>query len=152
MNPDKMMSNDIWTHWRHVEDKLMSTWQTFRFCGVFSEERMERMTLKFGMVMYPDHLQNWLDFGHGLYDFTHFGGVLTWWNRSDLGFGRNGWKFGMRMFPDHLQNWLGFGNGLLILFILVAFWFSGTGQLRSFREFSGNAWEEWPGIWHTGVC
>ena len=34
-----------------------------------SRKMHERNGLQFGMLMYPDHLQNWLDYGHGLLIF-----------------------------------------------------------------------------------
>ena len=39
-----------------------------RFQGIFLRTH-ERSDLKFGMHMYPDHLQNWLDLGHSLLIF-----------------------------------------------------------------------------------
>ena len=74
------------------------------------------------MLMYLDHLQNWLDYGHGLLIFFNFGIILTYWNGSNLGFpgiskrthGGNGLKFYMLMYLDHLQNWLVYGHSLLI--------------------------------------
>ena len=55
-------------------------------------------------------------------DFSHFGVILTWWNRSNLGFlgiswrthWGNGLKFCMLMYPNHRQNWLDYGHSFLI--------------------------------------
>ena len=105
-----------------------------------------RNGLKFGMLMYPDHLQNWLEFSHGLLIFL----VLTSFSLSEsmfnLGFlaiffrthESNGLVFDMLIYPDHLLNWLRFGDTLLIFFILVVFWLGERSQICSFRAFS---WE-----------
>ena len=87
---------------------------------------MGGMDQKFGMLVYPYHVQNWLDFGHGLWIFLilaplclheinlEFPGIF--WRMH----GSNELKFGMLMYPDYLQNWLGFGHSLLIL--LISLW------------------------------
>ena len=41
-----------------------------------------RSGLKFGMLMYPDHLQNWLDFGHGLLIFIIFVMSALWFHAN----------------------------------------------------------------------
>ena len=96
--------------------------------------------LKLGMLVYSDHLQNRLDFGHGMLIF------LIWvplWHVKQVKFGgsgiffrthgRNGLKFDMLMYPDHLWNWLHSGHGLLIFLILAPFFLcSETGQMCSF--------------------
>ena len=45
--------------------------ETGQICDfwTFSWEHMGEMAWNFGMPMYPDHFQNWLDFGHGLLIF-----------------------------------------------------------------------------------
>ena len=51
--------------------------------------------IKFGMLVYSDHLQNWLHFGSSTVDFPHYGEILTRWNVSYLGFGHyleNAWN------------------------------------------------------------
>ena len=35
----------------------------------------KRCGLKFGMLVYPCHLQNWLDYGHGLFIFLIYGQI-----------------------------------------------------------------------------
>ena len=95
------------------------------------------------MLMYLDHLQNWLVYGHSLLIFLIL--ALFW-----LGFpviswrthGGNGLKFCMLMYLDHLQNWLDFGLGLLNFVILALFWLSETGQIWGFRAFPGEPMEE----------
>ena len=47
--------------------------------------------LKFCMLMYTDHLQNWLDYGRGL-DFLHVGATLTYRNWSIWGFWAFSWE------------------------------------------------------------
>ena len=76
-------------------------------------------------------------------DFSNFSAILTWWNRSNLGFpgisrrthGGNGLKFCTLMYRDHLQNWFVYGHGLLIFLILVLFWLSEMGRIWDFRAF-----------------
>ena len=118
----------------------MTNWPTIRphvprgFREFFM--RMHRRNgLKFVMLMYPDHLQSWLVFGHGLLIFLVmvpllqvklvkiFGVRSFYWERmGDL----NGLKFGMLVYIDHLQNWLDFGYVLLIFPILVPLWLNET--------------------------
>ena len=91
-----------------------------RFPGIFQGMHGGN-GLKFCMLMYPDHFQNWLDHGHGLI-FPPFRITLTWRNRSNLGLrnisrrthGGNGLKFCMLMYPGNLQNWLNYSHWLLI--------------------------------------
>ena len=92
------------------------------------------------LLMYPNHFQNWLNYGH---DFPHFCGILTYWNRSDLWFlasflrmhGRWGLEFDMLMYPDHLQNWSDYGHGLDFPHF-GSIWFGETGLISGFRAFS----------------
>ena len=49
-------------------------------------------------------------------------------------------KFYMLMYLDHLQNWLVYGHGLLI-FLILALFFSETGQIWGFRAFPGERME-----------
>ena len=99
--------------------------------------------LKFYMLMYLDHLQNWLVYGHSLLIFLILAlfwlgfPVISW--RTHEG---NGLKFCMLMYLDHLQNWLDFGLGLLNFVILALFWLSETGQIWGFRAFPGERMEE----------
>ena len=78
-------------------------------------------------------------------DFSHFGIILTQWNRPNLQLldifwsthGRNGLNFGMLMYPDHLQNLLNFFvHGLLIFLLLASFWLSETGHIWGLWQFS----------------
>ena len=83
-------------------------------------------------------------------NFPHFGIILTWWNRLNLGFlaiffrmhERNGLKFDMQMYPDCIFNCLHFDHGLLIFLILTVFWLSETSQICSLGHFLENAFEE----------
>ena len=75
--------------------------------------------LKFCMVMYLDHLQNWLDYGHGLLIFLLLAPLWLsetgqiWGFQAFPGEHRgNGLKFCMVMYPDHPHSWLVFGVGL----------------------------------------
>ena len=102
------------------------------------------------MMLYPGHLQNCLDYGHGLVIFIIL--ALFWLSGKgkDLGFpgisratyGGNGLKFCMLMDPDHLQNWLGCNHGQLISLILVLFWLSENGHIWGLRAFPGEPVEE----------
>ena len=93
--------------------------------------------LKFYMLMYLDHLQNWLVYGHSLLIFLIF--ALFWLSETGQIWGL---KFCMLMYLDHLQNWLDYGCGLVIWLILVLFWLSETGQIWGFQVFSGKPIEE----------
>ena len=76
-----------------------------------------RNSMKFGMLVYPGHRQNCLNFSQSVLILAQF-----WLNWSNFGFPgflrrthrRNGLKFGTLMYPDDLQNWLNFGHVLLI--------------------------------------
>ena len=108
--------------------------------------------LKFCMLMYLDHIQNWLVLGYG--NFCNFGTILTLWNWSNLGFlgiswrthRGNGLTYSMLLYPDHLQNWLDYGYGLVIFLILALFWLSEMGQIWGYQAFSGKLIEET--AWH----
>ena len=93
--------------------------------------------LKFYMLMYLDHLQNWLVYGHSLLIFLIF--ALFWFSETGQIWGL---KFCLLMYLDHLQNWLDYGCGLVIWLILVLFWLSETGQIWGFQAFSGKPIEE----------
>ena len=63
---------------------LVAFWhsETSPVCGIVLRTH-GRSWLKFGMLIYPDHLQNWLDFVHGLLIFLIFscplcGSVRVW--------------------------------------------------------------------------
>ena len=61
--------------------------------------------LKFGMLMYIDHLQNLISLWSWSVDFPHFGGILTQFlcifGRTH---GKNVLKFDRLIFPEYLQN------------------------------------------------
>ena len=97
---------------------------------------------KFDMLMYPDHLENWLDFGHRLLIFL----VLAAFWFSETGQICDFWSFSwehmeewpqicMLMYSDHLQNRFDFGHALLIFLIFAPFWLSETGQIWGFLDF-----------------
>ena len=59
----------------HYPNVWPTNWLSFhpsirprRFLGIFFRT-LWRNGLKFGRLIYPDHLQNWLDFSHGLLIF-----------------------------------------------------------------------------------
>ena len=99
--------------------------------------------LQFCILMYLDHLQNWLVYGHGLLIFFNLGTIFTKWNGSNLGFpgiswrthGGNGLKVCMLMYLDHLQKWLVYGHSKLI-FLNLGF----PGILAMLCEFSSLWW------------
>ena len=112
-----------------------------------------RNGLNFGMLMYPDHLQNLLNFVLGLLIFLF---LASFWSRSNLGslaiffrmHGRNGLQFDMLMYPDYLFSCLHFGHGLWIFLILAGILLSETSQICRFQAFS---WECIGGIGRTNL-
>ena len=115
-----------------------------RFPGIF--RRMHGgISLKFYMLMYLDHLQNWLVYGHGLLVFLIL--ALFWLSETGQIWGFRAfpgermegmaWNFCTLMYLDHLQNWLVYGHSLLIFIILALFWLSETGEIWGFRALSG---------------
>ena len=68
---------------------LSETGQIWGF-RVFPKELMEKIGLKFGSLMYLDHLQNWLVYGHGLMIFL----IL-----AVFGLSETGQIWGFRVFP-----------------------------------------------------
>ena len=108
-----------------------SVWRGFR-----SFARMHRgIGLKFYMLVYLHHLQNWLVYGRGLV-ILGFPGIS--WRTH----GGNDLKCCMLMYRGHLQNWLVYGHILLIFLILALFWLSEMGQIWGFRAFPGERMEE----------
>ena len=87
-----------------------------QFLGIFLQTHGWN-GLKFGMLMYPHHLQDWLDFVTTC-SFSLFCCISTWRNRSNFWFQailsitdrRNSLQFGMQMYPDYLQDWFDFGG------------------------------------------
>ena len=91
------------------------------FSGHFLDNAW-RNGVKFGIPMYHDHPQKWLDF-YGLFTLK----ILAQFDLVErekwvfLGIflrtqGGNGLKFGMVIYRDRLQNWLNFGHSLLLIF------------------------------------
>ena len=82
--------------------------------------------LKFCMLIYPDHPENWLDYGHSLLIFLRLASLWHSETGQICGF-RAFWKewpeMLILMYPDHLQNWLDNGHGLLIFLIWALFFF-----------------------------
>ena len=69
-----------------------------------------RNDLKFCMLMYPGHLETWLNFGHGLLNFFTLV-KFDWVRQNNFGVsvlrrthGRTGLKLGIMMYLDHFQN------------------------------------------------
>ena len=130
--------------------------QRWPFCGisVCQSVRPERFPdicrrthggngLKYCMLMYLGHLQNWLVYGHGLLNFQIL--VLYW--LSEMGqiwrtYKGNSMKFCMLIYLDHLQNRLVHGHGLFIFLMLALYWLSEMGQIWGFRAFSGEPMKE----------
>ena len=108
------------------------------------------ISLKFYMLMYLDHCQNWLVYGHGLLIFLIL--ALFWLSETGQIWGFRvfpgeriegmAWNFFKLLYLDHLQNWLDYGYGLVIFLILALFWLSETVQIWGFRVFSGEHLEE----------
>ena len=105
--------------------------------------------LKFYMLMYLDHIQNWLVYGRGLVIFVIF--VLLWLSETGQIWGfrtfpgermeEMAWNFATLMYLDYLQNWLVYGYSLLIFVILALFWLSETGQIWGFWTFPAERME-----------
>ena len=91
----------------------------------------ERNGMWFYMLMYSDHLQNWLGFYHVCWFFS-------FWRHFDLAkqsnlrvpgifrgtHRKNDVKFGVMMHPDHLWKWLRIWSCLLVflIFVMSAVW------------------------------
>ena len=90
----------------------------FGVSGIFWRTH-KRNGLKFDMLMYPNHLQNWLGSGRGLLIFLSLAAIF--WGAHY----RSGLGFGQLMYPDHLQNWFSYNHGLLTFFIfggILTYW------------------------------
>ena len=124
---------------------LAISWRTHRENG-----------LRFCIMMYPDHLQNWLDYGHGLFIFLL---LMSLWLNETVNFGV------FRAFPgERIERWwreilhadvswppsdLIRLWSWLIFIIMALFWLGGRGQIRSFRTFPGESME---GMVRNFVC
>ena len=97
-----------------------------RFPGIFWRNK-----LWFYILMNPNHLQNGLDSGHGLFIFLILAAIFCGAQYM------NGLGFGMLMYPDHLQNWLIIIMVCWFSSFLAAFWIIETGQIYGFWTFSG---------------
>ena len=122
-----------------------------------SQRTREGNGLQFCVPMYPDNLQNWLDYDYGLFIFLllpplWLHGTGQMWDFWEILFhswrthGRKSLKFCMLMYPDHLQNCLDFSHGLLIYLLLAQYLLS-----KIWGPFLENTWEEWPAFWHADV-
>ena len=85
--------------------------------------------LKCCTLMYLDHLQNWLIYGHillillilALFWFSETCQIWGFQAFSQWTHGGNDLKFSTLMYLDHLQKCIVLGHGLLILLILAQF-------------------------------
>ena len=118
-----------------------------RFLGISRRTHVGN-GLKFCLLMYPDHLQNWLGYSHGPLIFLIM--VLFWLSETGQIEGFQAFpreyiegmalNFYMLMYPDHLQNWLDYGHDLLIFLLLAPLWLIETGDIWGFHCLE-NAWE-----------
>ena len=70
------------TNWFSIRPSLtLWIWSCLGFLGIFCRT-YGRNYFKFGMLMYPDHLQNWFV----LVTITNFGIILTEWNETNVVF------------------------------------------------------------------
>ena len=109
--------------------------------------------LKFEMLGNPDHLQNWLNFGHCLLSFLIFAAFwlsetgqicdncIFVWERK-WGMARNLARWWM--LTTYRTDYILFTVCWFSSFILVLFSFSDTGQIGGFRDFLEKTWEQWP--------
>ena len=122
------------------------TGQIWGFCAFFLRTH-GRNDLNFGMLMYPDHLPNWLDFGCSLLIFLFLAPFLCCETGQMRGFCTFSWErmgemapilaYWCILIPDHLLKLLNFGHALLIFLILVPLWLCETGHISGFRALSG---------------
>ena len=120
------------------------------------------------MLIYPDHLQNWLAFRHVLLIFvilasfwlSKTGRIWGFWEKQiEFGVswyfwrthGRNDLKFGMLIYPDHLHILLHFRHDLLIFPIMAPFRLWNESNVWVSCHFLGNTWREWPEIYNANV-
>ena len=145
------LSTCTWVHWSIQPTVTVLRHLSLSVCPSIRPERFPdicRRThggngLKYCMLMYLDHLQNWLVYGHGLLNFQIL--VLYW--LSEMGqiwrtYKGNSMKFCMLIYLDHLQNRLVHGHGLFIFLMLALYWLSEMGQIWGFRAFSGEPMKE----------
>ena len=59
--------------------------------------------LKYGVLLYPDHLQNWLDYGYGLVIYSNFGAILILVKRVKFGVSRHFLENPLRKWPEILN-------------------------------------------------
>ena len=115
--------------------------------------------LKFHMLMYLDHLQNWLVYGHGLFIFLIL--ALFWLSET-------GQIWGFRAFPGERMEEMAWNFArwcVLTTYRTDWFWVT-VGWFLSFwhyfdlviqvkfgvsGHFLENAWREWPEILHADV-
>ena len=101
------------------------------------------------MLIYPqaNHLQNWLDFGHGLLISLLW--ALFWLCGflviSPITHRKDGLKFDISIYPDRLQKWLYYGNSLLIFLIWAQIWLVKRVTFGGFQAFPGKSmkWVAW---------
>ena len=104
--------------------------------------------------MDPDHLQNWLDYGHGLLIFLYL--ASFWLNETGKIWGLrafpgermgNGLKFRLLMYADHVwnQNWLDYNNGVLFFanfgFILT-YWNRSNLCFQKYKQYRPKCYRE----------
>ena len=109
------------------------------FPGI-SWRRNGRKSLKFCMLMYPDHLQNWLDFGHGSLIFMSFRSHIYLLKQAKFWFSRHLPENTQREWPKILHADLSWPLSELIIFLSCSvdfphyghwcpFWLSETGHI-----------------------
>ena len=114
--------------------------------------------LKFRMLMYLNHLQNWLVYGHSLLillilaffylvKWVKFGvSVISWRTLSG-----NGLIYCMLMYLEHLKNWLVYGHSLLIFLIWAFFYLVKWVKFGVSGHFMENPFRKWPKILYADV-
>ena len=88
----------------HMGQKSWWNRSNLRFTGIFRRVTHDKNSLKFGMLMYPGHLQSWLDYGHGLLILfilaaiwlSETGEICSFWAFSEEQIGRMAWNLTCR--------------------------------------------------------
>ena len=157
MYPDHFRADSIWdiicwfsSFWHHFETCYICNFRTF------SWEHKRGNGLNFGMLVYPDHFQNLLNFGHRLLIFlilasfwlSETGQIWGLWQLSSECMGGIACNLTCWCILTSFSTAYFLWHGLLIFLILAGIWLSQTSHICSFQAFS---WERIGGIVWTNL-